>query len=143
MGCCLSKNNVNDYEFPNPLNILYIEDCESYLNLMKYIFDNRVDQNINVVWKANVDEGLEYLNNNNVDLIFLDRNLRTEKIQDGDNLIKIIKDQKIFDLRRVIIISGVENKDDIIYFNKLGITYFVKPIKVEEFLKTIKEIIKS
>ena len=145
MGCCFAKSklkatNINDnfkIQIKEPINILYVEDVEIYYNLMKHIFEKYINLNVNLIWKKNVKDAYESIENDNIDVIFIDRILENEM---GDDLINRLIDEKKFDISKIIIISSVDNLKDIESYIELGISYFMKPLDMKLFIKNMMQI---
>lgn len=121
------------------INIMYLEDNEIYFILMKHIFDQYINNDkINLVRKTTIDDAYNFIVNNDVHLIFLDRVIG--KNMRGDDLYNKLKDEK-YDVSNIIFISAIDNLKDIDYYEKNGIKYFIKPLKIERFVKFINNII--
>ena len=106
MGCIFShtfyqhNENKDNQDNPKkmitkPLTILYLEDNEIYCDILQYILKSYVSSNVTIIWKETVNECYEYLKNNQIDLLFIDRIL--ENNEKGDELIQKINDEKLFD----------------------------------------------
>ena len=152
MGCIFSKKrnnnilntNINDknlkiYKKSN-INILYLEDVEIHYDLLTFILHTYIDNNINIIWKKTVNECYDYLENNQIDLIFVDRLLKNEM---GDDLITKIKNNNIFPLNKIIIISAINKVDEIQKFVDMGLFYFKKPLNTAIFIRTMKNVFNS
>lgn len=135
------KRNIpmSDLSHKGVINILYLEDNEIYFVLMKYIFEQYINkENINMVMKTTIPDAYNYIKNNDVDLIFLDRVLDNGIF--GDELYnKLLEDN--YDVSNVIFISSVDNLEDIERYEQSGIKYFTKPLKIDKFVKFIKTFI--
>lgn len=145
MGCCFRKpmkeTNIDDNLKieKTDVTILYVEDCEMYMPLMKFIFSKYCNNiNLDLIWRKNIQDAHDYIKNNPIDLIFLDRELKDGEM--GDDLVDIIFKEKIFDLNKIIIISSLENVTDIQKYLDMGVYYFKKPIDIEIFITKIKNI---
>ena len=144
MGCCFGLNKQTNIDNnlkikKKDINILYVEDCDIYMPLMKFIFNKYLKNiNFNITLKDNVNDAYEYIKNNDIDLIFLDRQLKNKET--GDTLIDILIDEQIYDIKKIIIISAIDNLDDIQTFLDMGIYYLKKPIDIPIFIKTIENI---
>lgn len=149
MGSCFSKEqiyetNIYDHNISGlkivknkPINILYLEDAEIHYFLLKFMFHRYIDANINIIWKTTNEECYNYIENYNVDLLFVDRVLTNEI---GDDLILKIRDNNIFDLKKIIIISAINKQEDIQKFIDMGIFYFKKPLDTEIFISVMKQV---
>lgn len=146
MSCCFrlkkkEETNIDDNLKINKkdVSILYVEDCDIYMPLMKFIFEKYLKNiNLKIELKNNINDAYDYIKNNNVDLIFLDRELNNEEI--GDTLIGMLINEEIYDITKIIIISAIDNLDDIQTFLDMGVYYFKKPLDVPLFIKKIENI---
>lgn len=148
MGCLISKQtknigntNITDKNLKiinKPgIKILYLEDAEIHYDLLNFLFHNYVSKNIEIIWKKTIDSAFNYLQNNQVNLVFIDRLLENEM---GDDLIYKLKETGIYDLKKIIIISSINKPEDIQKFIDMGIFYIKKPIDTNEFIKTMKNV---
>ena len=147
MGNCFGKKKIKQTNINNTLkinkieteiNILYVEDCQMYCPLMKFILAKYSNLNIKLIWKNNITEAHEYVLNNDIDLIFLDRELSNG--ERGDDLIEKFLQEKTFDVKKIIIISSLDNLNEIQHFLDIGVFYFTKPIDIDIFISKIKGI---
>ena len=152
MGCIFShtfhqhNENKDNQDNPKkmitkPLTILYLEDNEIYCDILQYILKSYVSSNVTIIWKETVNECYEYLKNNQIDLLFIDRIL--ENNEKGDELIQKINDEKLFDPHKIIIISSLNDIENINEFIKSGMVYFKKPLNTQEFVGSMQTIINS
>ena len=120
------------------INIMYLEDNEIYFILMQHVIDQYINKDIKMVMKTTIDDAYNFIMNNDVHLIFLDRvigkNIR------GDDLYNKLKDEK-YDVSKIIFISSIDDLEDINRYEKNGIKYFTKPLKIEKFVKFMNNII--
>ena len=145
MGNCFGKKKLKPTNIDNTLkinktkiNILYVEDCEMYFPLMKFIFSKYSNLDIELIWRTNITDAHEYASTNKVDLIFLDRQLKDG--DKGDDLINQFIKDKSFDIKKIIIISSLSDLDEIQHFLDLGVFYFTKPIDINIFMDKINGI---
>ena len=147
MGNCFGKKKIKPTNIDNTLKIkktdreikiLYVEDCQMYCPLMKFILGKYSNLNIELIWKTNITEAHEYILNNKIDLIFLDRELGNG--ERGDDLIEKFLQEKTFDVKKIIIISSLDDLNEIQHFLNLGVFYFTKPIDINIFMSKIKGI---
>jgi len=115
------------------MSILLIEDNESIAEGLVYAFKKH---NYNLDYKTTVKESLEYLKNNNPELIVLDVSL-----PDGngfDLYEKVIKETNI----PVIFLTARDDEDDVIKGLNLGADdYMTKPFSTKELLVRVNKII--
>lgn len=134
------NNNDKSLKLKKIIKILYVEDLEIYSNLMAHILQKYLNNeaSFEIIWKTNNQEAYEYIINNPDDIgfIFVDRLLKNES---GDELIKKIKDENLFPLNKILIISSLHNEVD--KYKELGINYFIKPLDISEFVELVKKII--
>lgn len=146
MGCIfikptiISSSNINGLKLPrkNKYTVLYLEDAEIHYDLLLFIFKKYINPNVNIIWKTTINDGYNYLENNEIDLIIIDRILKNNEM--GDDMINKIKENNIFDLSKVIIISAINKIEDIQKFIDMGIFYFKKPLDTNEFIHSMKKI---
>lgn len=136
-----TKINIKQLKKPN-INILYVEDNEIYFVIMKEIFHQYIHHdNVNLIMKKTISSAYEYIKNNDVDLIFLDRVLNNSNGWElGDTLYHKLVDDN-YDVSKIIYISSCDNIEDIKNCELLGIKYFIKPIKFDKFVKFINDIL--
>ena len=118
--------------------ILYLEDDELHVQLLSFIIKNFVNNNSHIVWKKSIDDTYNYIINNKVDIVFIDRILDNEV---GDNLVDRILNNKIINLNKVFILSSINNNNEIQKFNKMGINYYIKPINTNLLITQLKKLI--
>ena len=117
--------------------ILYLEDDELHVKLFSFIIKKYVNNNIDVIWKKTIDNAYDYLINNKVDIVFIDRILDDGV---GDDLVYRILINKIIDKNKVFILSSINNINEIEKFNKLGIKYYTKPINTKLLITDLKKL---
>lgn len=144
MGCGFSfckeplKREISRNHAPNKKTILYVEDSEIYYTLMQFILQKYNNLNITLVWKKTISTAYDYIKSHKIDLLFLDRLLENEM---GEDLIKIINEEQLpLDNSRIIIISTLDNPDEVKFFSDMGIKYFKKPINIELFINQINKL---
>ena len=135
----MSMCNINNIQINKTtnINILYIEDNKVYFFLINQILKKHYKDDINLIWKDNITDGYNYIKNNNVDLILLDRTLEDGT---GDDLIYKLKDED-YDIKKIILISVIDELTDVDKFNKMGLNYYIKPLKVQEFINIMNIIL--
>ena len=115
------------------MNILLVEDNEGIANGLVYAFNKN---KYNLITKTNVKSAIEFLNENNPELIILDVSL-----PDGngfDLYEKYIKNRKI----PVIFLTARDEEDDVIKGLNLGAEdYMTKPFSTKELLVRVNKII--
>ncbi|MEN8125280.1 MAG: response regulator [Bacteroidota bacterium] len=82
----------------------------------------------------NAIDGLNYLNNNNIDLIFLDINM---PIMDGLSFIKSLENKPL------IIITSAHEEFAVKTYELDVLDYLVKPISLPRFIKSLNKVNKS
>ena len=134
----MSMCNINNIKInkTTDINILYIEDNQVYFFLIKQILKKHFKGDINLIWKDNITDGYTYIKNNEIDLILLDRTLGDGT---GDDLIYKLKDED-YNIKKIVLISVIDELKDVEKFNKLGLNYYIKPLKVQEFVKIMNII---
>jgi CheY-like chemotaxis protein len=115
------------------INILYIEDNQIYFFLIKQILKKHYKEKINITWKIDLASGYKYIKENDIDLILLDRTLNDGL---GDDLIYKLQKEN-YNIKNIILISVIDELKDVEKFNKMGLNYYIKPLKVQEFVKTM------
>jgi CheY-like chemotaxis protein len=122
----------------NNIKILYVEDIEVYFRLMEFILEKFFSKlNIKLFWAKNIKDSLEILDNHTFDLIFLDRQLEENDL--GDDLIYLLKNNN-FNMNKIIIISALDDLNEIGEFLEMGVHYYIKPLKINMFVETLKKI---
>lgn len=132
MGCFFTKIKENEQKV---FKILYVEDSDIYISLLEFVLEKYLKIKFKLIHKKTISEVIKYMNDesNKIDLILLDRELQNEM---GDQLIK----ENIFNDKKVIIISNIDNEEDIERFSNLGINYFVKPLDIKSFIEAMEEV---
>lgn len=115
------------------INILYIEDNQIYFFLIKQILKKHYKNDVNIIWKTCLKDGYQYIKDNEIDLILLDRTLDDGL---GDDLIYKLEKED-YNIKKIILISVIDDLRDVEKFNKMGLNYYIKPLKVQEFVKTM------
>ncbi|RAK18495.1 CheY-like chemotaxis protein [Anoxybacillus vitaminiphilus] len=117
--------------------ILYIEDNEANLQLVKEIFEPY--PNITLRLAMNGQEGIKAALNEKVDLILLDINLPD---MSGYEVFEILQGNEITKSIPVIALSAYAMKDELQKALKKGFAqYLTKPIHIEQFLETIEKLL--
>ncbi len=115
------------------IKILYVEDDKWIIEFIKILFKEHDIEN--VTYALNGEEGLELYKNNDFDLVITDMIM---PVMDGFELIeniKIINPKQIF-----MMVTGLDNKEDLIRAIKLRVNYFVeKPIEPKMFNQVLQE----
>ncbi len=117
----------------NNFNILYAEDDNSVVEFVKILFKkNNIE---NVVFVKNGIEALSLYEKNKFDLVITDMIMPQ---MDGFTLIEHIKS---IDSKQVfLMITGLENREDLIRAIELRVHYFIeKPIKPQRFKNVLEE----
>ncbi|MEA2051002.1 MAG: PAS domain S-box protein [Campylobacterota bacterium] len=109
------------------ISILYVEDEQSIVSFAKILFKK---SNIsNITYASNGQEALKLYSKNRYDIIFTDMMM---PIMDGFTLIEKIRE--IDDRQIFIMVTGLENKDDLIRAIELRVAHFIeKPINPKKF----------
>jgi len=117
----------------NNINILYAEDDKSVVEFVKILF--KKNQIENVTFASNGIEALDLYANDKFDLVITDMIMPE---MDGFSLIENIK--KINPSQIFMMITGLDNREDLIKAIELRVHYFIeKPIKPPRFNKVFKE----
>ncbi len=87
---------------------------------------------------SNGKEALSLLENNEIDLIFLDWNMPQLS---GLNFLKHVRATKKHENLPIVMVTSEAARYNVIEALKAGVTaYLVKPVSVDKFVKTLKEI---
>ena len=114
------------------MNILLVEDTESIIKGLSY----SLSKNYNFEYKMNIKDSIEYLKNNNPDLILLDITLPDGNGFDLFN--DVIKEKNI----PTIFLTANDDEDDIVKGLDLGAEdYITKPFSTKELLARINRIV--
>ena len=117
------------------IKILYAEDENSIIQFVKILF--KKNNILDVDFALNGAEALELYKKNNYDLVITDMIM---PIMDGFELIEKIK--KIKPKQIFMMVTGLDNKEDLIRAIELRVNFFVeKPIKPKKFNQILKESI--
>lgn len=117
----------------NDFTILYVDDERSVRNFVNVIFKKN---NINdVTFASNGKEALQIYKEKNFDLVITDMIM---PLMDGFELIENIK--KINKKQTFMMVTGLENKNDLIKAIELRVNFFIeKPIKPKKFMNVLDE----
>ncbi len=117
----------------NKARILYIDDEVDLLDLASSFFE---DEGLPIETTTNFDEALTLIRNKDYDLIISDAKMPTGS---GYELIKIIKSENCFKGKIILVTGNLEDPTEI---QKLGYdTMIYKPIKFQELIETVKELL--
>ena len=133
MGCFHSRPKSN-----NDINILYVEDVEIYFNFMEFIITKLNSDHVNLIWKTNTSDAYEYIKNEKIDFIFVDRMLVEER---GDTLIETILEEKLLNVEHIIIISALNDSTEVEKYRDIGLTYFIKPLNIQKFINRMNKLL--
>ncbi len=115
------------------MSILLVEDNESIINGLLYAFSKN---NYNLTAKTTIKEAIQYLSNNNIELIILDVSL-----PDGngfDLYESVIKEKNI----PVIFLTARDDENDVVKGLNLGAEdYMTKPFSTKELLARVNKIV--
>ena len=118
----------------NDINILIVEDEEGISKIIKSYLEK---EGYNVFQAFDGKEGLNYFENEEIDLILLD--LMIPEIS-GEDLIKEIRNKSNVS---VIMVTAKVNEEDIINGLKLGADdYMTKPFSPKELVQRIKTVLR-
>ena len=117
------------------IKILYAEDDKSVIEFVKVLFKkNNIED---ITYALNGKEALELYKKDKFDLVMTDMVM---PIMDGFELIHKIK--KIDKKQIFMMVSGLDNKEDLIKAIELRINFFIeKPIKPKKFKQLLQEAI--
>ncbi|MEA3513663.1 MAG: response regulator [Campylobacterota bacterium] len=119
----------------NSIKVLYVEDDKSIIEFVKVIFKKY--DNFKVSYAYNGLEALEIYKNEKFDLVITDMMMPG---MDGFELIENIK--KISSKQMFIMVTALEDKDDLIKAIELRVNYFIqKPINPKKFNRILNEVI--
>jgi CheY-like chemotaxis protein len=124
--------------------LLYIEDDEEDVELLKYVLAN-TRYNFEVMHLPTGDEALNFLEqskqyNRLPEMIFLDINLPR---MDGKETLVCLKADKVIGKIPVTVLSTSNLDSDIRYFRKFHVPYIVKPGDVHRFKEELFEVMKG
>ncbi|MEA3316072.1 MAG: response regulator [Campylobacterota bacterium] len=116
------------------ISVLYVEDDMMIIDFIKRLFIRYKE--FNVMYAQNGQEGLELYENNKFDLVITDMIM---PIMNGFKLIEEIK--KISPTQLFMLVTGLDNKEDLIKAINLRVNYFIeKPLNIKKFKSTLDEI---
>ena len=117
----------------NGINILYVEDEKSIIEFVKILFKKNGISRVSFV--KNGAEALELYKNESFDLVITDMEM---PVMDGFKLIAEIK--KINPKQIFMMVTGLENKEDLVRAIELRVNFFVeKPIGPKKFSQVLHE----
>ncbi len=116
------------------MNMLFLEDDviirDGYRNYLKNYFSE-------IYETSSAEDALDIIGTKDIDFMIVDINLEE---MDGLTFIKKIREKNL--TCQIAILSAYDNKDFLIKAIPLNlVTYMVKPVKKEEFIKTIETVI--
>ncbi|HPN37544.1 MAG TPA: response regulator [Melioribacteraceae bacterium] len=116
--------------------ILYVEDLIMAVNIVKKMCQNKYD----VHHALNVETGLEKIKTETFDLILLDINL--QQPMDGLVLASILKDEKLFENKPIILVTAYQFDFDSQELKNLGLSgYLQKPFTKSDLLTILEDFI--
>lgn len=126
----MAKKTTNKFKgFPK---VLLIDDSEEFYNLVK---SKMKAEGIILSWAKSIDEATSILEEKNVELIVLDKNLKAGESTGIDGLIKI-KENKLTKDIPIILVTGDTDYDSRVSAFHFGAVDFIgKPIAMEEFFQ--------
>ena len=127
-------------EMKNSLTILLIEDDQ--IEVMKFNRTiSKLDLKHKVIEAKNGEEALEILSikDKRPDIILLDLNMPK---MNGIEFLTILKKDEELKYIPTIILSTSSNHKDLLECYKIGIAgYMIKPLKYEEYMKSIEKVL--
>lgn len=115
------------------MNILLIEDNLTIIKGLTYSF---IKNNYNITSKTNIKDTIDYINNNNIDLIILDITL-----PDGNGITLYNNYIKKLNIP-VIFLTANDDEDDIVKCLELGAEdYITKPFSTKELLARVNKVL--
>ena len=121
------------------MNILVVDDSEMMRGIVRQtIEDNVPGMHLEFFDSGNGQEALATMQNNNIDLIFLDWNM---PVLDGLSFVRQVRNEGI-DVP-IVMITSVTDVDRIMEAGKAGVnTYIEKPVRGNRLWEQIKEFVK-
>ncbi|MFO7853007.1 MAG: response regulator [Bacteroidota bacterium] len=117
-------------------NILIIDDSNTNLVLLESLFKRN---GYNVFSAVNGKQGLDLMEKNIPDLIFLD--LKMPQV-DGFEFIRLLKKNTEWKNIPVVILSAISDKEAMIRSIEMGVTeYLTKPLDMEQVIQLTKNIL--
>jgi len=118
------------------VKILYTEDDNSIIEFVKILFKKQ--KKLDVTFVSNGKEALKLYTTQKFDLVITDMIM---PVMNGFDLIKAIR--KIDEEQIIVIVTGLDSKEDLIQAIELRVNYFIdKPIKPKKFNEILKQSIK-
>lgn len=117
------------------INILYLEDVELHYDLLNYILHTHLNYKVNITWVKNSKDAYNYLNNNKIHILMIDRMLNNEL---GEDFTEKVLKEKLLDLTQIIYVSALEIDDICKKHIVNGALYIKKPINVKEMKKIME-----
>lgn len=120
-------------------NVVVIDDDELTCMLMKRILEREF--NFNITSFRNGLEGLQYLEDNNPDLVVLDLMLPGKN---GFDILKTLRNTSQHRDTKVILVSAKSNSADIERgFDLSADEYVTKPFQQQEFVVRVKKLMRA
>ncbi len=128
------ERRVKEENICKDLTLLYVEDEESIRNLLKSAIEDKFKE---VIVASNGSEGLKKFKKYQPDIIVSDILMPIcDGLKMSQNIKEISKDTPI------ILFSAFSEKEKLLSAIDIGIDkYLIKPVDIDELLKTIKDII--
>lgn len=120
------------------INILYLEDVELHYDLLNYILHTHLNYKVNITWVKNSKDAYNYLNNNKIHILMIDRMLNNEL---GEDFTEKVLNEKLLDLTQIIYVSALEIDDICKKHIVNGALYIKKPINVKEIKKVMEQLV--
>ncbi|WP_409303045.1 ATP-binding protein [Peribacillus sp. SCS-155] len=116
--------------------VLYIEDTESNIYLMKRVFN--LEPGYTLIVARNAQEGLELANTEKIDIILLDLNLPD---MSGEETFTLLKKNKIVADVPIIALSADARPSEVKRLVQKGFThYLTKPLDIAELLQLLNKL---
>ena len=121
------------------MKILVVDDSEMMRGIIKQAIEDNVPGAQPEFFDAeNGQEALDAINNNDINLVFLDWNM---PVLDGLSFVKQVRNQGIN--VPIVMITSVTDVDRIMEAGKAGVnTYIEKPVRGNRLWEQIKEFVK-
>jgi two-component system alkaline phosphatase synthesis response regulator PhoP len=118
--------------------ILIVEDEEDLMELLRY---NLNKENYNVLEAYSAEKGLEYVQNEAIDLILLDVMLPG---MDGLELCRALKKESKSEKIPIIMLTAKKEESDIVSGLELGaVDYVVKPFSIKILIARIRAVLRQ
>jgi len=120
-----------------PINVLLIEDDRGYARLIRQMIEDRMGKYVNSEHVISLAEGLDHLDNNDVDVVLLDLIL-----PDSEGLDTFLRVNQAAPDTSIVILTSIEDEQVALDALKAGANnYIIKPFEPQTIVTKIEEVL--